>query len=177
MSLAYGDPHVMAIMYCVPGIRRPMSASERPFRVRPIADSFRFLQREPMKLVPLALAAIISGCAGAIGTATNLPSAAQAWLVGYWVSAGENCESDAGVRFSADATWSAYESEGTWKLDGNLLFSLTMKRWGDPGEPETTLVPPERNQERIERSGANSYRSHRGTSEVVEMKRCPDERE
>ena len=126
----------------------------------------------PVRLVASIFVILLAGCAGAGSSLPRARLPTQAWLVGYWVPAGEHCDSDAGVGFSADGTWSVFEEEGSWHLDGDRLVSLTTRR-GEPGAPEEYVAPIERNEARIEISGANRYISHRANGEVVELRRCP----
>jgi hypothetical protein len=125
-----------------------------------------------VRLVGSIFVIILAGCAGA---GSSLPGArlpTKPWLVGFWVPAGEHCDSDAGVRFGADGTWSVFDEEGSWHLDGNRLISLTTRR-GEPGAAEEKVTPIERNEARVEILGADRYISHRANGEVMELRRCP----
>jgi hypothetical protein len=118
------------------------------------------------------IAAFLTGCANTPASHISSRPITSAWFLGYWVPSGEDCESDAGIDFNADGTWAAYDVSGTWKVVKNQLITVTTQR-GDPGDPEVSLTPPERHEERIKKLSADKYLSHRSEGAPVEMLRCP----
>ena len=121
----------------------------------------------------IAIVMLFGGCA-------QLPDPQQGqrlsfskdWLIGGWIPQGESCESDAGVRYDADGTWTAYEGAGTWRLNGFKLLTVVTEKWTD-GE-EVPVKAAEHHVERIEAVGPDSYRSHRIDGTVVTLQRCPN---
>jgi hypothetical protein len=122
----------------------------------------------------MALAIII-----ALGACGQLPrpdraDVSRSWLIGGWVPQGENCESDAGVRYDANGTWIAYEAAGTWRLQGSSLVSVVTEKWMDGAE--VPLSAPERHVIRIELLGPDIYQSRWADGTVVRLRRCPNSR-
>ena len=105
---------------------------------------------------------------GASGTGEHRP----AWLIGNWVGESENCESDAGVRYNADGSWSAYGSAGTWKLDGSRLVIRTTSRWEIGGE--TDLPGRSVHVQQVEVLGPDLFRSRWQDGTQMTLRRCPD---
>jgi hypothetical protein len=115
--------------------------------------------------------AALMGCSTVV--ASEDKSARNEWLFGHWIPIGANCESDAGVVFRSDGSWLAYESAGTWALEGQTLVTSTTHRWKSGDGIEHTSSEPERHSERIQLIGLDAYRSHRADAQTVEMRRCP----
>ena len=99
------------------------------------------------------------------------PVVSRSWLVGAWVEETQNCESDAGINYRADGTWSAYETNGTWRLEGSTLVSVVTERsWGGAETPVRVAEP---SAHRIQIVGPNAYKAlwERGSAIYL---RCPD---
>ena len=92
-------------------------------------------------------------------------------LVGYWAPDGEVCDSDAGIDYSADGTWSAYDESGTWTIRENLLVMRTHSR-GYPGEEMVPLRPPEININTIVSLSNASMTQRWPNGMVVDFHRC-----
>lgn len=123
-----------------------------------------------MRLITIPFAAFLVGC-------STLPSTVdlqlkEAWLVGPWIPAGTDCESDAGISFGSDRSWVAYNAAGTWKLEDRILVLLTTHHWDSGGEWSETLTEVQSDTEIIEVTGPDSYRWYWGRREAIEMRRC-----
>jgi hypothetical protein len=127
------------------------------------------IQDRRVRLITFPIIAFLGAC-------SSLPSTShepqEAWLVGGWIPFGEDCESDAGVRFLLDGSFLTYEAAGTWTLAGPTLTTVITHRWESGGDASDRPVPPEPQTERIEVTGRDSYRSRRSRDEIVEMRRC-----
>lgn len=117
------------------------------------------------------MSAALAACSTVVAPEADSPS--KAWLVGHWIPVGAHCESDAGVVFRSDESWLAYQSAGTWALEGQTLVTLTTHRWESGDGIEETLTDAERHAERIKVIGPDAYRSYRADGDIVEMRRCP----
>ena len=125
-----------------------------------------------MRKGALAGLVLLAACAPLPSGQAGSNPVSRTWLIGGWVPQGESCESDAGVRYNADGTWVAYESAGTWSLDGSSLLSVVTQRSAD-GE-EVPLQPSELHIERIEALGPDAYRSRWADGTVMTLQRCPN---
>lgn len=45
----------------------------------------------------------------------------ESWLVGGWAGGKSQCESEGGVRFESDGTYSELDGEGVWRLASDRL--------------------------------------------------------
>ena len=124
-----------------------------------------------VRLVAPVIFAPLMGCSTTVASQDASPR--TDWLVGHWVPVGANCESDAGLAFHSDGSWLAYESAGTWTLEGEMLVTSITHRWESGDGIEMKLPEPERHSESIQVIGPNAYQSHRSDTENVEMRRCP----
>lgn len=123
--------------------------------------------------IALALLALLGACAEAPRPDQSAPARVTAdWLIGHWAPDGQSCESDAGVRYDRDGTWVAYETAGTWRIEGSSLVSTVTHEW--PGDAEVRLPAPERHVAQIEVLGPDTYRSRWADGTVMTLDRCPD---
>jgi hypothetical protein len=97
-----------------------------------------------------------------------------AWLVGSWVIRGEHCQSDLGLNFHADGTYSVYEETGDWEVTGDEL-RLTPREIFEMGEPTPSqaIENPETEVQTIVARDADSYTTRFADEETLEMVRCP----
>jgi hypothetical protein len=94
------------------------------------------------------------------------------WLVGYWIPEGESCESDAGVIYEPNGTWSAYGASGRWTLSNGAIISDVTERLED-GDEVKKLSTPQKHIEKIEALGPDKYVSRWEDGTVVRLSRCP----
>jgi hypothetical protein len=120
-------------------------------------------------LLPLIL--MSAACSVPLMGSPKSSSHSHSWLVGGWVPKGEDCESDAGVRYDPDGKWIAYEQAGTWLLEKLTLATTTTQRWESGGVDQQKLGVPEQHTTQIEAVSSNIYRV-RFSGKVVEMRRC-----
>ena len=125
------------------------------------------MMRRAFILIALSLAA--GGCGGprALGTASD---PGPAWLVGEWV-AGSACESDAGVRFTADGRYHVLDSSGTWRLDGDRLTTKVTEVHDETGGESSVGDTHSRTIRKIS-DDMFQYVEPDGGGE--QLKRCPD---
>jgi hypothetical protein len=98
-------------------------------RFRTIADLCAVSNRLPMHTICSASLAMVAACSQVPRNQAPAPQElSPQWLIGAWVPAGESCESDAGVRYSADGTWAAYDEAGTWQIRGVTLIQTVTER-------------------------------------------------
>lgn len=102
-----------------------------------------------------------------------VPAISAAWLTGGWVPRGELCESDAGIVYEPDGTWTAYGSAGTWRILPSKLISEVAEEWEEEQAP-VRLEKPRTYVRTIEVIGPDSYRFTGDDGSVTEMRRCHD---
>lgn len=122
-------------------------------------------------LPALAAATCLASCATA-PPSSPVAHIDEAALVGYWVPEGEHCESDAGVNYSADRTFAAYDISGTWHLSGTRLFTVIRER-GGPEDPAVRLRRPERHSAVLSEFSRSKHTARWGDGYVVTLVRCP----
>lgn len=118
-----------------------------------------------MYLVPV-FALALQGC-------VPTPAPADDWLAGSWVTKGESCESDAGIRFNADHTYGTFEDEGTWRLEGNEIVLHVTGTYDE----DMNLKPSDKTQNIVitkRTEGSIAVTDLQDKSWSNEWERCPD---
>jgi hypothetical protein len=118
-----------------------------------------------------------SGSATRRGSAAaSTPSSAQrqtSWIVGAWVSRGEDCQGDSGVIFERDGTYIAGGSEsGRWMLSGATLTFTALETFEMGEDKATPIRNPRPVPHRILSRTANAYTSRPPRGETWNMVRC-----
>jgi hypothetical protein len=108
--------------------------------------------------------------------AASTPSPAQRpapWIVGAWVSRGEDCQGDSGLVIERDGTYIAGGSEsGRWTLSGATLTFTALQTF-EMGEDEASPIRnPRPMPHRILSRTANAYTSRTPRGETWNMVRC-----
>ena len=94
------------------------------------------------------------------------------WLVGTWGLSEDTCENDNVVVYSKDGTWWTYGAQGTWRLVGNRIESVTLRVGTPDDEHIKTLRKFLRNSETIRATGANTLVSRWKDGSTRNLKRC-----
>jgi hypothetical protein len=111
-----------------------------------------------------------SGAAAAVGTVVR-GGFHRNQIIGAWVPKGDSCESDVGILFDRQGSWSTLDESGTWELNGDKLTIVTAERRGD-GEEMITLRPGERSVGTIRRPTQKEMVQH-FPDQVIDLVRCP----
>jgi hypothetical protein len=125
----------------------------------------------PRSIAILCLLAV-AGCAGHRSRPSAAGALNEVWLVGGWVLQGESCESDAGVIYKGDGSWTAYGTSGTWRIEDRKLVTRITAEGADNSEV-TELETPDRIVEDVEIVGPNEFVSRRRGGSMRRLVRCP----
>ena len=112
---------------------------------------------------------LVAACTGANA---SVAVGSHDWLVGYWMPAGEDCESDAGVAYSRDGSWTAYGAAGKWAIVDREIRAVVTEQWDDGGDVQT-LAAPKSHVEKLSELGPDKFVSHWEDGTVVTLRRCP----
>ena len=93
------------------------------------------------------------------------------WLVGTWRVSRDTCEGDNGVTFAQNLTWTAYGAQGTWRLVGNRLETITLRQ-GSDNDSMVLLRKPIRHLEIIQVDGGNAFTSRWDDGTIRHLERC-----
>ena len=130
-----------------------------------------------MKTKHLAIVIAVTALAGCSAeTAKGLadrgaPTVTSAFLVGYWIPEGGECESDGGVNYKSDGAFVAYDISGTWRLEGDRLVSKALSR-GEPDEPDVDLDPPEESVSKLRALSKNELVETWADGSAHKLTRC-----
>jgi hypothetical protein len=143
-------------------------------RFRPIADLCAVSNGLTMHVIGSASLAMVAACSQVPRNQAPVPQElSPQWLIGAWVPVGESCESDAGVRYSANGTWAAYDEAGTWQIRGVTLIQTVTERGINGAEKPFRVA--ERHTQRISVTGPDTYQA-RFKAGLVKMRRCLTDR-
>ena len=127
----------------------------------------------------LALAALLLTACGRTSTAAAAPDAQ--WLLGRWVLAQGSrerslaaCDSHSAIFYSADGTYSLWEEDGRWKLQGDRLTETATS--ANPDAQPVDVEIGRTFSSRVERLGADEMRKRYEDGTSRTFFRCPASR-
>ncbi|WP_139139231.1 hypothetical protein [Sphingobium phenoxybenzoativorans] len=100
---------------------------------------------------------------------SNSPLAGQ--IAAGWVPRGESCESDIGITFAGDGTWSTVAESGSWSISGSQLTMITTEHGEGDGEEWIKLSPPRTHKAQLSISG--KIMTQRFPDETIILQHCP----
>ncbi len=132
----------------------------------------------------IAIGTLLGACSHSgssnVGIATKNTPVADAtdrsgseWLIGNWVPKGYNCQSDSGVEFKSDGTYTSADSSGRWTLVENTLTYFTTETDEVASDQPSAKIPnPKPYPSTIRRISSNEYLARPTGAKSFRLTRC-----
>ena len=130
-----------------------------------------------MRFWPAVPLLLLGACATLPQDAASGPTAD--WLAGTWLVIENDaerdlvaCASGLPIAYRVGGTYSMWEEEGTWRLEGGRLTEIATQVNDGTDPAEVAIGRPFVS--RIERVGPNEMRKYPAASNAMTLLRCPD---